>query len=293
MMRNLLSVLLLVVIVFGCENNTKSNLELINQIDSIKNVTVTYKLEVDSEGSFLDSVSIEKKKVSDSQKVVYEENKIFKGDGFIKIINYYSDNENLIYSKTYSNELGIISISEFWENDSLITKGQSIGFKNNIAKDTISIDYNYIFNPNNLLENLNISSKLLNEKEYGNLTSINYDENGRVTSEYLIQKNDTLRETNYKYEQDNLKVKSIIDYNEGLLRVLEYDKNGYIVQEELFKESLESIVKTMEQHYTTDSKGQILKIDIVALPSGIKKFYIFKRVKNPTESKDIKNPEMI
>ena len=109
----------------------KSNQKLINYIDSIKNEKIIYEFQVDSLERIIDTLSIEKNKVDKNNEIVFKETKTLKSNGYLKSINYYRGNNNLFYSKLESSNFGILSTSEFWENDDRIIKGLYLEYRDN------------------------------------------------------------------------------------------------------------------------------------------------------------------
>ena len=272
-MNKFISLVILSIMTSNCSQVTnKSNLELINYIDSIKHEKIIYEFQVDSLERIIDTLSIEKNKVDKNNKIIFKETKTLKSNGYLKSINYYRGNNNLFYSKLESSNFGILSTSEFWENDDRIIKGLYLEYRDNKVKDTIDIHYEYFCNNNGLKNKTIISSKY--KQVIGNTTELYYNDLEQPTDEIFIQYNDTLRVTKYIYSNDSLRKKIIKDYENSKFISFTYDKNENILTMEIFKEK-NSLKKISKTDYKTDNNGDIIKSIKTKFPSNFKKYIIY------------------
>jgi YD repeat-containing protein len=274
-MRNYLYYLILAIVFYSCGDNTKTNLEIRKEIDSLEIENVIYEFEVDSLDRIIDTLSIAKNKINDIGTIVFNEKTTYANHGHLKSINYYRDNENLFYQKYESSELGILSTSEFWEENNVILNGIYLSYENNKINKTITLKYNHHYNDNGKRKKTTITSKHEDQNETGNITERNYDDSDNLISEIIIQNRDTIFEIDYAYSKNILKNKTIIDYNEGTLINFIYDNEGYVQGEEVFKAESDSLLKIKEAHYETNNKGEIIKKIETELPSEEKKYIKF------------------
>lgn len=277
--RNYLYFLVVAILFYSCKN-IKTNQEIIQEIDSLDIENIIYEIEVDSSYRILDTLSIEKNKIDDNGIIVFNEKIILSKYGHLKSIRYYKENENLFYQKHESSGLGIISTSEFWEEDNLITNGIYNSYDNNEIDKTIEISYKRLFNVNGKRVKTIINSKYKDQNEVGNFTEINYDNSDNLISEIFIQYGDTIHEIDYAYSKNVLKNKTIIDFKKGTLINFIYDSKGYIKDKEVFKEESDSIIKIEETQYKTNNKGEIIRKIHTELPSKEKKYIQFQNSKD-------------
>jgi hypothetical protein len=282
-MRNNLYFLILAIIFYSCGDNPKTNLEIRKEIDSLKIESVLYEFEVDSLNRIIDTLSIEKNKINDIGIIVFKEKTTYANHGHLKSINYYRDNENLLYQKYESSDLGILSTSEFWEENNEITNGISNSYENNKINKTIEISYNRLYNDNGKRVKTLITSKYEDQNEVGNITERNYNDSGNLISDIFIQNGDTINEIDYAYSKNVLKNKTILDYKEGTLINFIYDDEGFIKGEEVFKEESDSLLKIKEAHYETNRKGEIIRKVETELPSKEKKYIEYRNGKNKAD----------
>jgi len=282
-MRNNLYFLILAIIFYSCGDNPKTNLEIRKEIDSLKIESVLYEFEVDSLNRIIDTLSIEKNKINDIGIIVFKEKTTYANHGHLKSINYYRDNENLLYQKYESSDLGILSTSEFWEENNEITNGISNSYENNKINKTIEISYNRLYNDNGKRVKTLITSKYEDQNEVGNITERNYNDSGNLISDIFIQNGDTINEIDYAYSKNVLKNKTILDYKEGTLINFIYDDEGFIKGEEVFKEESDSLLKIKEAHFETNRKGEIIRKVETELPSKEKKYIEYRNGKNKAD----------
>jgi len=275
--------LILAIIFYSCGDNPKTNLEIRKEIDSLKIESVLYEFEVDSLNRIIDTLSIEKNKINDIGIIVFKEKTTYANHGHLKSINYYRDNENLLYQKYESSDLGILSTSEFWEENNEITNGISNSYENNKINKTIEISYNRLYNDNGKRVKTLITSKYEDQNEVGNITERNYNDSGNLISDIFIQNGDTINEIDYAYSKNVLKNKTILDYKEGTLINFIYDDEGFIKGEEVFKEESDSLLKIKEAHYETNRKGEIIRKVETELPSKEKKYIEYRNGKNKAD----------
>lgn len=275
--------MILAIIFYSCGDNPKTNLEIRKEIDSLKIESVLYEFEVDSLNRIIDTLSIEKNKINDIGIIVFKEKTTYANHGHLKSINYYRDNENLLYQKYESSDLGILSTSEFWEENNEITNGISNSYENNKINKTIEISYNRLYNDNGKRVKTLITSKYEDQNEVGNITERNYNDSGNLISDIFIQNGDTINEIDYAYSKNVLKNKTILDYKEGTLINFIYDDEGFIKGEEVFKEESDSLLKIKEAHYETNRKGEIIRKVETELPSKEKKYIEYRNGKNKAD----------
>ena len=275
--------MILAIIFYSCGDNPKTNLEIRKEIDSLKIESVLYEFEVDSLNRIIDTLSIEKNKINDIGIIVFKEKTTYANHGHLKSINYYRDNENLLYQKYESSDLGILSTSEFWEENNEITNGISNSYENNKINKTIEISYNRLYNDNGKRVKTLITSKYEDQNEVGNITERNYNDSGNLISDIFIQNGDTINEIDYAYSKNVLKNKTILDYKEGTLINFIYDDEGFIKGEEVFKEESDSLLKIKEAHFETNRKGEIIRKVETELPSKEKKYIEYRNGKNKAD----------
>ncbi|MDD7887087.1 hypothetical protein [Flavivirga sp. 57AJ16] len=273
-MKEILSFAILAIMLQGCIEKTKTNLELIKEIDSLKEKRIIYEFQVDSTGALIDTLSIEKSKINKNQVIVFKEKIINKEH--LKSTNYYRDNGDLFYSKNESSELGILSTSEFWKKNNEISKGLYLGYRDNKIKDTININYEYFYNDNGLKKKTIVTSKFKDEDEIGNTTELFYSNGEKLTSEISIEYGDTLKVNKYIYTKNLIKKKTIKDYKNGVFVNLDYNEKGYIISKKVFLQQMDSLLEVSETQFITDEKGQIIKSIQTQLPSNNKIYIEFK-----------------
>src|SRR5690554_6150939 len=279
-MKNYLYYLILAIVLYSCGNNTKTNLEIRNEIDSLEINNVIYEFEVDSLDRIIDTLSIEKNKVNDIGIIIFNEKTIYANHGHLKSINYYRDNENLFYQKHESSDLGIVSTSEFWEENDVILNGIYNSYENNKINKTITLNYKHRYNDNGKRQKTTIVSKYKGQNEVGDITERNYDDSGKLISDVFIQNGDTINEITYSYSKTILKNKVIINFKKGTLINFIYDDKGFIKAEEVFKEELDSLLKIKEAYYETNDKGEIIRKVETELPSEEKRYIEFRNGMN-------------
>lgn len=188
------STLFALIMVISCSRNKDcNNLELIDNINSIKKTEIIYEIQTDSIGSFLDTLSVEKIKKNENNITVYREKLFFKNNNGLKQVNYYRDNENLFYSKLISSNDKVLRIFESWDKEGNIENGISVEFEHGKPLDTIFINYKHCFGDNELVNKTTIISKKKND--IGNTTELFYNDENNLIKEILIQNNDTLNLT--------------------------------------------------------------------------------------------------
>lgn len=279
-MRNYLSYLILVIVSYSCGDNTSTNLEIRKKIDSLEIKNVIYEFEVDSLNRIIDTLSIEKNKINDIGIIVFNEKTTYANHGHLKSINYYRDNENLLYQKYESSDLGILSTSEFWEENDVIINGIYNSYENNKINKTITLNYNHDYNDNGKKLKTTIVSKYEDLNEDGDITVRNYDDSGKLISDVFIINGDTINEIDYSYSKNILKNKTILNHNEGTLINFVYDNDGHVKGEEVFKEESDSIFKIKETQYETNNIGEIIRKVQTELPSKEKKYFEYRNVKD-------------
>ncbi|MDA9970485.1 hypothetical protein N9E56_01480 [Flavobacteriaceae bacterium] len=274
-MKNIISLIILSITILSCSQASKSNLELINYIDLIKNEKTIYEFQVDSLETIIDTLSIEKNKVDKNNVIVFKETKTLRSNGYLKSTNYYRVNNNLFYSKVEISELGILSTSEFWEKENKIIKGLYIEYVDNKVKDTIDIGYKYYYDKNGFKNKTVISSKY--KEEIGNTTELIYNDSGKLIEEIFIQYGDTLRMTRYTYLNDSLRKKIIENYENSTFINFLYDKKENILSMDIF-EKKDSLVRINETKYETNQEGEISRIVQTDYPSKNKKYVLYRKL---------------
>lgn len=264
-------------VLYSCQNNNEENKNLKSKIDSIDIHRFIYELEVDSLGKTLDTVSIEKIKRNNKGIVIYKEKKIINNEDYYISTEYFRENKNAFYLEKKSAKLGLLMSSDFFEKNGEIITATFFSYKNNRVDDTIRLNYENFYFKNNVKAKTIIKSADVNEKN--DFTERNYDSYGNLISEFFIKNGDTINETEYSYSGRMLKGKTLINYQEGTLWSYKYNNDGHLQYEETFDIESDSLVKTKEVVYKTDSEGNITHYLTTTLPDNQKKYFILRYAK--------------
>lgn len=268
--------IILILVITACSEDVKTNLELKNHINSITEKTIIYEYEVDSLGKTIDTLSIEKNKKNKNEVIVFSDKLVFTGTGYLQSEKYFRDNENLFYSKSQSSEIGILSTLEFWEKNTEIIKGLNLSYRDGKIKDTMNINYQYLYNDNGLKQKTIITNKYANEDKIGAKTELNYNELGEILSEVSILYKDTLYVSKYFYSEELLKKKTIEDYKKDIIINFHYNEKGYVSKRETYSQQLDTILKISKTKYKTNDKGQLLNSVQTRFPDANKTYLVYK-----------------
>lgn len=264
----------------SCTNDSKTNVELKKQIDSVEIKTTRYELQVDSLGSTIDTISIERKRINDYGTIVFIEKNLYKENSpHITSTSYYRNNDNLFCIRTESPELGTMSISEFWDIKNETSNGISYGYKNDLINDTTRIDYKHYYDENKSKIKTLITSHYSDKELQGNITELKYN-NDNTVSEIYSQNGDTLVAVYYSYENELIKKIVINNYINDNLILYNYDLKGYVLNETLFTSRNDSIIKFSETIFNTDEEGTIINSVKKRSNTSLKEYFIFITEKN-------------
>lgn len=269
-----ITVILIIFLTVSCKNDRLiDSKSLLIDIDNLQINKLKYELQTDSLGNVLDTISkIITKKNEDNEKV-YEENIIYKDNGFLNIKSYYKAG-TLVYSKTESSELGIISIFETNLDRNKIINASTISYFDNEVLDTIKMDYDYFYNGNNSLNKLVISIQDDTIKKTKIIISYNKLEKPYLEIEEINNK--VQFKTVYEYNKHNIISKKIIkDYNSNSIIEFIYDENGSLLTEEVLVKGINSFETIRKVEYISN-EGEITNKIILNFKTDDKHFYLYK-----------------
>lgn len=245
-----------VLLILSCKiNENEETIEAyVKGVDKIKKVEKLYEIELDSLGMIIDTLSLKTNKVNNKGELIFQERKINTNKGVIKRTDYYKKKE-LIFSKSESSNLGVLSVFKFINLNDDFRRAISVQYNEGIPKDTILMEYKYSYKEDKL-KHLNITANL--NKNFSSKTEIDYIEKDMPVKELSILNGDTISLQKYIYRNRLLKSKSLINYQKGLIFLYKYDDKGCISNEKISSLSDSSIVIN-ETVYTVNDKGDIFK----------------------------------
>lgn len=242
---------------YSCQKDKLiSSKELLSEIDKLKVENISYELQTDSLGEILDTISKTIIKKNNDGVKVYEEKKVYKGENFYDIKNYYLKGNNLFYSKTVSSELGIISIFETFLNKDKIVKAFTVNYLDNKILDTIKIDYKYFYKKN-FLKKLVVSIE--DDTVSKPKITISYNDFEKPYLE-INEINDEIElKTLYEYNKDILVKKVIKNIKANSINEFFYNKEGFLESEILLVKGVNDFDTIRKVKYLNNKNGEILE----------------------------------
>ncbi|WP_291862115.1 hypothetical protein [Marinilabilia sp.] len=252
--------------------------QLVSAIDQLPVNELVNKVEVDSFGNTIDTVSKELIKYYDNDKVAYFHKTSYTNGDELILEQYLIPNGEFILMKTSSPKFNYAQtiISDI-DSTGLIL-GLTMFFVDNESTDTIDVNYDYDFNRLNEREKLIIST----EKDTINVNHHIYFKNNQPVREYNIVNSDTTSISSSVYVKDVLKESVSEDFSNGnLRRRIEsyYNKSGKIVSGSIYFFPNGEQVKNQESTYKYDSENRLKSITEKTLPYIETRFFKMEYIK--------------
>lgn len=246
--------------------------QLVSEIDQLPVKELVNKIEVDSFGNTIDTVSKELIKYYEKDKVAYSHRTSYTNGDELILEQYFIPNGEFILMKTSSPKFNYAQtiISDI-DSTGLIL-GLTMFFVDNESTDTINLNYDYEFN------RLNERKKLIARTEKDTVQAYfhRYFENDNPVREYEIINNDTTSITSSVFVKDVLKESVIKNFSNGNLRrrfESYYNKSGKIVSGSIYIFPNGEQVKNQEFTYKYDSENRLKSITEETFPGNEKKYY--------------------
>lgn len=237
-------------------NQEKNNSELLASINSISKIDTTYTLQVDELRNIIDTLSMQLIKKNNTGCKVYEEIITPTDDDLYIIKNYYGEDSKIFYTEKSTLNFGVLSILENFKNeDDIIINGLQIFYQDNQPYDTILLKYNYVYKDNAIsvmgVDYFDSKNELL-----GSLNTL-YNDKENPVKEYFVELNDTLKITDYSYNNDRMYQTKTFDIKNHTTVIEEYKKDGeyeQLISKRIFEEK--NLI--LEELFEIDKSGNIL-----------------------------------
>jgi len=275
--KNLFIYIFIVTLISCQSDEIIDNQPQIDKIDSLKVSEIIYEVSVNKFGKITDTVSIEKKKYSKNNILLYSHYESFR-DNYIKITeNYYRDNEEMFIQKTGSEKLDIYSEYITYVNkDFVIIKSEM----NDNTDFHIIMNYDYKYKLFGTKKSLTILSKIdsLSSRNYSQ-----YNDNEDILFNYNIINSDTIEKATYQYNEDKLMESKYYYLKRGMTVISGYDEKGRNTSNKVME--LIDGKKTLIQEviFKLDLQGDLIskeKTDFIKDTTYISKFITKKTTQN-------------